>query len=114
MALGCGLDQSHKYPESLVHGTHRNTKETQSQKEATTIRLAGFIVLTCTVIPKWGNGAAPPPATCPWLSCASGGPTTLTPLRPGKPGDVNVMPAESHLPQNRGDSPPEVILAEPK
>jgi len=33
---------------------------------------------------------------------------------PGKPGDVNVMPAESHLPQNRGDSPSEVILVEPK
>jgi quercetin dioxygenase-like cupin family protein len=33
---------------------------------------------------------------------------------PGKPGDVNVMPAESHLPQNHGDSPSEVILVEPK
>lgn len=32
----------------------------------------------------------------------------------GKPGDVNVMPAESHLPQNRGTSPSEVILVEPK
>jgi len=33
---------------------------------------------------------------------------------PGKPGDVNVMPAESHLPQNRGESASEVILVEPK
>jgi quercetin dioxygenase-like cupin family protein len=33
---------------------------------------------------------------------------------PGKPGDVNVMPGESHLPQNRGSSPSEVILVEPK
>ena len=33
---------------------------------------------------------------------------------PGKPGDVNVMSAESHLPQNHGDSPSEVILVEPK
>jgi hypothetical protein len=32
---------------------------------------------------------------------------------PGKAGDVNVMPRESHLPQN-GNSPSEVILVEPK
>jgi quercetin dioxygenase-like cupin family protein len=32
---------------------------------------------------------------------------------PGKAGDVNVMPGESHLPENR-DAPSEVILVEPK
>ena len=41
-------------------------------------------------------------------------PDGTTRENPGKPGDVNVMPAESHLPQNRGDSPSEVILVEPK
>lgn len=33
---------------------------------------------------------------------------------PGKAGDVQVMPGERHLPQNRGASASEVILVEPK
>jgi len=40
-------------------------------------------------------------------------PDGTTRENPGKAGDVNVMPGESHLPQN-GDSPSEVILVEPK
>src|ERR1700676_4724023 len=54
MAFGCGLDQSHEYPASLVHGTHRNTNEAQRQKVATTSRLAGFIDITSlALIPNW-------------------------------------------------------------
>jgi quercetin dioxygenase-like cupin family protein len=40
-------------------------------------------------------------------------PDGTTRENPGKAGDVNVMPRESHLPQN-GNSPSEVILVEPK
>ena len=41
-------------------------------------------------------------------------PDGTTRENPGKAGDVNVMSGESHLPQNHGDSPSEVILVEPK